>query len=767
MQPFRTAPGPSRVGPMSEGTDAPDGAARNQPDTNRPDPNQPETNRPETDSALRELAAAHRVGTSFRGWDGTEREVSRETLLAVLGALGVPSADPDAIQSSLHDARLGPWRRVLPPVVVLRGGAEAHVDVHVPHGSGVRVHIQAEDGSVHSATQLENWEGPVDVDGVLTGRASFAIPPTLPLGWHTLRAEAEDTAAQCPLVVTPQQLHGAGQQSANHPDTPPHHRTWGLTTQLYSVRSRRSWGIGDLADLADLAALSGQDGAGFILVNPLHAAEPKPPVEDSPYLPTTRRFFNPLYLRVEEIPEYGYLDAEARAAVVRDAERLHPANAAPDLLDRDATYAAKLAALERIFDVPRGPSREHQFANFCAAQGEGLEDYALWCALAERLPPGAAEWTGVAASPGTEYCTQQRSRLAQRMAFHRWLQWQCDQQLEAAQRAGRDAGMEIGVIHDLAVGVKATGADAWALAGVLAPGVSVGAPPDMFNQQGQNWEQPPWHPERLAESGYAAYRDMLRTVLRHAGGIRVDHILGLFRLWWIPAGAAPGEGTYVYYDHEALIGILALEAQRAGALVIGEDLGVFEPWVRDYLAERGIFGTSILWFEHDAGGPVPPERYRRLCLTSVNTHDLPPTAGYLAGEHVTLRESLGLLARPVAEERAAAAAELEAFRAMIQDRGLLPEPAAAGIQATVEALYAFTALAPSALLGVALVDAVGETRTQNQPGTGTEYPNWRVPLAGPDGPVLLEDLAGNPRFRSLITTVQRALAAPAAPPAPG
>ncbi|MCX6499674.1 MAG: 4-alpha-glucanotransferase, partial [Arthrobacter sp.] len=263
------------------------------------------------------------------------------------------------------------------------------------------------------------------------------------------------------------------------------------------------------------------------------------------------------------------------------------------------------------------------------------------------------------------------------------------------------------------------------------------------------------------ESGYAAYRDMLRTVLRHAGGIRVDHVLGLFRLWWIPVGAGPGEGTYVYYDHEALIGILALEAQRAGAVVIGEDLGVFEPWVRDCLAERGIFGTSILWFEHDDAGPLAPERYRQQCLTSVNTHDLPPTAGYLAGDHVTLRESLGLLRRPVAEERAADAAEQEAVLALVRERGLLPatDPAIepAGVQETIEALYAFTALTPSSLLGVALVDAVGETRTQNQPGTSTEYPNWRIPLAGPDGVMLIEELPDDARFRSLLGAVQQDL----------
>ena len=286
--------------------------------------------------------------------------------------------------------------------------------------------------------------------------------------------------------------------------------------------------------------------------------------------------------------------------------------------------------------------------------------------------------------------------------------------------------------------------------------MTVGAPPDMFNQIGQNWSQPPWHPGRLADSGYAAYRDMLRSVLRHAGGVRVDHILGLFRLWWIPEGAGPGDGTYVHYDHEALIGILALEAQRAGAIVIGEDLGVFEGWVREYLAERCIFGTSILWFERDNGVPFAPERYRQQCLTSVNTHDLPPTAGYLAGDHVALRESLGLLGRPVDEERAADAAEQEAVLALVRERGLLPESGTpVGIQETVEALYAFTALTPSSLLGVALVDAVGERRTQNQPGTMNEYPNWRIPLAGPDGvSVLIDDLPGNARFASLIRAMK-------------
>ena len=252
---------------------------------------------------------------------------------------------------------------------------------------------------------------------------------------------------------------------------------------------------------------------------------------------------------------------------------------------------------------------------------------------------------------------------------------------------------------------------------------------------------------------------MLRTILRHAGGIRVDHVLGLFRLWWVPDGMPAHEGTYVYYNHEALVGILCLEAQRAGAVVIGEDLGTFEPWVRDYLASRGLLGTSILWFEYADGAPMPPEHYRQGCLASVNTHDLPPTAGYLRGDHVELRERLGLLSRPVEQERAADRAEQERVLAMCRERGLLPAEGGATEQETVEALYRLLAAAPSIMQGVALVDAVGEPRVQNQPGTDEEYPNWRIPLADDTGAVVyVEDLAQHARAQSLFRAVGEALA---------
>jgi 4-alpha-glucanotransferase len=299
----------------------------------------------------------------------------------------------------------------------------------------------------------------------------------------------------------------------------------------------------------------------------------------------------------------------------------------------------------------------------------------------------------------------------------------------------------------------------------MALGVTAGAPPDEFNQLGQDWSQPPWRPDRLDEQEYRPFRALIRAVLRHAGGVRIDHIIGLFRLWWIPRGAPPTQGTYVRYQHEAMIGIVALEAHRAGALVVGEDLGTVEPWVRDYLLLRGVLGTSILWFELDrdgTGGPLPAERWREYCLSSVTTHDLPPTAGYLAGEHVRLRDRLGLLTRSADEELAADRRHQAAWLAELRRVGLLGSDLAdTGVDEVVGALHRYLGRTPSRLLAMSLVDAVGDLRTQNQPGTTNEYPNWRVPLSGPDGEkLLLEDVFIDPRAAALADVMRAAVTPP-------
>lgn len=698
------------------------------------------------------LAEAHGVTTDFWGFDGERRSVRAPTLVAVLEALGVPASSPERVAVSLEHSHDDEWRQVLPPTVVLREGAAARIPVHVADGAPVDVWVELEpdpDRPSNGASpkrgrvglrQLDVYVEPRTVDGRLVGRATFEAPGTLPLGWHDVYAATDGTLTRATLVVTPRRLR----LPASLEPAP----TWGLMAQLYSIRSRASWGVGDLADLADLAWLAARRSqADFLLVNPLHAAEPRTPMTPSPYLPTSRRFVNPLYIRVEDIRETAYLSAADRSLVEWAFDAVRDLDTDPGPIDRDAAWESKKAALDVVFAATRSTARQASFEEFRAEQGRGLEDFATWCAITDHLRD--APWPREIEDPNSAAVEALRERLADRVDFYCWLQWVADEQLRVAQSRARDAGMSIGIMHDLAVGVHSQGADVWANRPVLATGVSVGAPPDMYNQQGQNWSQPPWHPRALARAGYAPYRDMLRTVLRHAGAIRIDHVIGLFRLWWIPGGARADAGAYVRYDHEALVGILCLEAHRAGAVVIGEDLGVFEPWVRDYLSERGVLGTSVLWFEKTGEGrPLPLDRYRKLALATVTTHDLPPSAGYLAGEHVELRDRLGVLTEPVEVVRRRTQTEREAMVAFLVEQGLLgPE---ASERETVEALHRAIQRTPAVLLGVSLADAVGERRSQNQPGTDQEYPNWKVPLGDSSGSViLLEDLFDNARLRSL------------------
>jgi 4-alpha-glucanotransferase len=557
-------------------------------------------------------------------------------------------------------------------------------------------------------------------------------------------------AATAPGAVTAARAAAGGTVVAPRPKG----RSWGFAVQLYSVRSRDSWGHGDLRDLADLASWSARDlGAGFVVVNPLHAAEPAAPVSPSPYLPMTRRYVSPLYLRVEDVPEYGMLGARERARIGRLAAPLRERNTSSELIDRDAVWAAKSAALGMIYLVQRSPQRQADFECYRSREAAALEDWATWCALAEVHGPDFRTWPGNLAHPRSAGVARERDRLRPRVDFHAWLQWLLDGQLADAQHAALAAGMAIGVISDLAVGAYPGGADSWAYQEVLATGISTGAPPDEFNQLGQDWAQPPWHPRRLAAQDYRPLRELMGASLAHAGGLRVDHVMGLFRLWWVPVGMTPDRGAYVRYDQRAMVGAVTGAARRAGSIVIGEDLGTVERGVRRFLATHGVLGTNMLWFERTADGmPRPAARWRRDCLATVGTHDMPPAASFLTGDHVGLRAELGLLTRPLEEERREAAAAVSAWRAVLARMGLLPAQARPGSAAMTAALYGFLARSPARLIGVSLADAVGDRRPQNMPGTSDEYPNWRIPLAdGAGRAVLLEDLAGRPDVREIIS----------------
>ena len=712
----------------------------------------------EQQAGLTDLARRFGVATEYTDWTGRWVSVGEDTLIAVLAALGVPAATEDERAAALtaHDRQY--WSRALPPTVVGRAGVETTLWVHVTHGSAAHVWLRLEDGTVRSGVrQIDNFTPPYDLDGRMVGEATFALPADLPLGYHRVHMRSGDQDTSTALIITPSWLGMPARLGAR--------RQWGLATQLYSVRSKGSWGIGDLTDLADLAVWAGSGyDAGYVLVNPLHATAPTKPMEPSPYLPTSRRFVSPLYLRVEAVVEYADLRERRRVRKLRDALRAHTDKL--DAIDRDAVWKAKRRALKLVYDVKRSAGRELRYQAFLAREGEALQAFATWCALAERYGADWHSWPEGVRHPDGDGIAGFAEKHGAAIDFHCWLQWQLDEQLAGAQSAAVRTGMSLGIMADLAVGVHPDGADAWAMQDVLALGVTAGAPPDEYNQLGQDWSQPPWRPDQLEEREYAPFRDLIATVLRHAGGVRIDHIIGLFRLWWIPKGVLPTEGTYVRYNHEAMIGIVALEAHRAGAVVVGEDLGTVEPWVRDYLRERGLLGTSILWFELERDGdpsawrPLPAENWREYCLSSVTTHDLPPTAGYLAGDHVQLRDRLGLLTRPLEAEMADDEREQAAWLAELRRVGLLGETET-DTEQVVLALYRYLGRTPSRLLALALTDAVGDRRTQNQPGTTDEYPNWRVPLSDPSGrPMLLEDVFADPRAAALCTAMRSVISAP-------
>jgi 4-alpha-glucanotransferase len=512
--------------------------------------------------------------------------------------------------------------------------------------------------------------------------------------------------------------------------------TWGWMLQLYALRSAGSWGVGDFADLATFTAWAASTGAGAILLNPLHAVAFDDAAGDSvpasPYSPSSRRFINPLYLRIEHTDAYRDAGAGLRGQV----DALRPAVDPGETIDYDTAWRAKRKALELLWAA----QPEH-----AAVSGEGgidqpaLRHFATFNALVEQHGADWRRWPEELRHPGAPGVAASAACRIDAIAFHAWLQRLCAEQLRVANAAA--AGMPVGIVHDLAVGIDPGGADAWMLQDVIAAGAKIGAPPDAFNQQGQDWGLATWRPDRLAATGYAAYRDMLRGIFGHAGGLRVDHVAGLWRLWWVPPGKSADQGTYVHCDPDAMLGILVDEARAAGSSVIGEDLGTVLPIVTEGLQERNLLGSAVLWFTRDAdGGFVPPAEWPERVLATVSTHDLPTAAGYLTGEHVLARAEAGVLGRDVKEEWAAAAQDRARLLALLDAEGLIE--ADSTDEEIIIALHELLARTPCRLVLASPYDVLGEVRQPNLPGTLEQYPNWRIPL-----PLLLEEVLEDPRMR--------------------
>jgi len=639
---------------------------------------------------LRRLAAGHGVATSYRNERREPVQVDADVVIRVLGLLEVDARSGADRRRELTRLEERHRTRTVPPTVAVRVSGR-------PQPLPGAALLVGEDGE-----RIELRD---------------ELPGELAPGWYRLHMRDGQEAT---LVAAP-------------PQVPPAPSTWGWMLQLYALRSANSWGIGDLGDLREFIDwTAGAHGAGAVLLNPLHAPGPTHPVQASPYTPSSRRFANPLALRIQDLDAYRRVDPVTRAEL--DALRV---SANTERIDYDLVWAAKRAALELLWRAEGRPSVLDD-----SPGSRGLRDWATYCALAERHGGRWTRWPEPLRDVAGPAVAAARGELAPRLAFHAWVQQRCAEQLAAVRDTARNAGMALGVLHDLPVGVDPEGADAWALADVFATGVSVGAPPDNFTPRGQDWGLPPWRPDRLAATGYAALRDVLRAVLGHADGLRIDHVAGLWRLWWIPPGDGPDRGTYVHYGADVMLAVVTLEAHRAGAIVVGEDLGTVEPEVTQALAENGMLGSAVSWFTRDEDAPgeplLPARRWPARAAASISTHDLPTAAGFLRGEHVRARADLGLLDDVPAAESAAQKERAE-WLALLRSEGLLA-PSEADDAAIITAMHRFLASTPSRLKLIAPYDVVGELRQPNLPGTVDEYPNWRLPL-----PETLEQLRADPR----------------------
>jgi 4-alpha-glucanotransferase len=642
---------------------------------------------------------------------GIEHVTSRETRAAILTAMGL---DPAALLRA--GARAGDGERAgggaHDDAVANSATADAHMPALARTGDAPPVDHQGESEVQNVRVVRAGTTTPLAAPGELmledgtTLPVAEALPADLPIGYHRLLAR---DGRESLVIVTPGRCH-----------LPDDLRTWGWAAQLYAARSRESWGIGDLADLRRLGRWARQvTGAGVVMINPITAATPVRPIEPSPYYPSSRRFRNPLFLRIEEVPGMEALGADlvplAQAGRALNQNRR---------IDREAIFMLKMDALERIFDHFTGDER---FDRYWRQQGEALTQFAAYCALSERHGKDWRRWPSEYRRPESGEVARFVTEEARRVRFHAWLQWLVDEQLATAAR-------EIAIINDLPIGLDVAGADAWCWQDLLARDVSVGAPPDEFAVTGQDWGLTPFIPHRLRATGYEPFRQTIRAMLRHAGGLRIDHVMGLFRLFWIPRALGAAQGTYVRSRADELLAIVAVESQRAQAFIVGEDLGNVEAGVREELAAQRMLSYRLMYFE-----PAHPREFPELALSGVTTHDLATIAGLWTGGDVASAREAGIETNEPG---------MRSLRDKIAREAEIP--ADARPEAAIEKTYAALARAPSRVILATLDDAVAVLERPNMPGTVSQWPNWSLAL-----PLPLEEIEQHELPQRLAKVMKR------------
>jgi 4-alpha-glucanotransferase len=703
------------------------------------------------DKALQALARLHGIQLRYRDGTGTARVVPSSALQSLLHAMGVKVGTEDEARQSLKAVRLRRWTAVLDEVFVAWEGEDSSAwQLTLPLApQGLSQHTVAwqltdEQGrefrGESSGDSLELLASR-SMNGKDYCRLRVLFPEQLPLGYYRLAVRASGLSCkvdeQAFVIVAPRQCY--------LPDQP--RRSWGLTVQLYGFSSGRNWGIGDFTDLSMFATWAGDRlGASTIGLNPLHALSPQ---SISPYYPSSRLFFNPLYLDIEAIPDFQEAHAvreQVQSLVFQ--ERLKILRKSPTV-DYESIRAVKVPILESLFavfcqhHVTTGSERAQAFDRFVHQQGATLLRFSVFQVLQEQYPQVYwRHWPSEYQDPTSTAIEEFSNRNRERIQYFQYLQWQCVEQLDQLNVAAKKAGLSFGLYQDLAVGIDAGGADAWMFQDQLASGVSIGAPPDTFNLSGQNWGLQPPIPGRLRSQAFQYFRETLSHNMEYGGMLRIDHALGLFRLYWIPEGKSGSEGAYVRFPVDELLAILALESVRHQVMVVAEDLGTVTPTIRGKFSQAGLLSYRLLMFEKVSGQRYrAPNMYPELALASVNTHDLPTLRGFWVGRDIETKEQIGLYpsVSHMDHDRMERTRDRQALLQALDKAKLLPEGTPAQAEDLpyfsddlCQATYAYLARTPCRVVATSLEDLLGEVDTPNVPGAPEgAYPVWQKKLSRP------------------------------------
>jgi len=684
---------------------------------------------------LRSLADRMGILPAYVDISGVERITNDSTRVALLATMGLDASTEEAAGKALESLDRTRQRRLLAPVRVVCAHSEAARDVHLtipghdPAPIEWHIDLHTEDGTSHSTSGRSK---PLEPDHSIV----VSLPVNLPPGYHMVHATAEFFGsvlkAEQSFIVSPGRCHTVAERLDNR-------RAYGLWTNLYTVRSDRDWGVGDLTDLRHLVSEAVRHGAAFVGLNPLHAIGNRGE-RIGPYCPASRIYRNPLYLDIEAIPEFTEChEARARVespAVQEELQRLRSSQHVE--YERVAALKAEILRMLHGTFLKRhgeaGSDRGRAYDRYVATQGKPLIDFATFCALqtwfAQR-GQGEAHWRDWPAAYRSHNALEVeafRNAHRREVDFHCYVQFELDRQLAMAAANAQGAGMRLGLYSDLALGSAADGSDAWESPDLFVEGVKVGAPPDPYSDTGQTWGFPPVDPHRLAAGRYDYWVQVLRSAMAHAGMLRIDHVMGLFRQYWVPDERPATDGAYVRYPAEDLLGILALESQRHEAVIVGEDLGTVPPEVPEALAKWEILSSQVMYFERSEGGGFhSSDSYSPRALVTATNHDHPPLAGFWTGRDLDIRREIGLIGSE--RELEGAQADRQGARAVLARR-LLDEGFSFDLQdATAEelcaAVYAFLARTPCPLLGISLDDLAGETEPVNLPGvTLSRYRSW-------------------------------------------